>query len=90
MASTANIDLMTLMDRFHSEEKCRSYLEGLRWPKRIECPRCDSEKISRIHKRGQFDCDSCRYQFSVTAGTIFHDSHLYRFSRNGRASAPQW
>src|SRR5262249_21231577 len=22
------------------------------------------------------DCDSCRYQFSVTAGTIFHDTHL--------------
>ena len=76
MASTANIDLMTLMDRFHSEEKCRSYLEGLRWPKGIQCPRCENEKISRIHKRGQFDCDSCRYQFSVTAGTIFHDSHL--------------
>ena len=32
-------------------------------------------KISRIEKRHQFDCDSCRYQFSVTAGTIFHDSH---------------
>ena len=27
-------------------------------------------------KRAQFDCDSCRYQFSVKAGTIFHDSHL--------------
>lgn len=76
MASTANIDLMTLMDRFHSEEKCRSYLEGLRWPKSVLCPRCKSKKISRIRKRGQFDCDSCRYQFSVTAGTIFHDSHL--------------
>ena len=29
-----------------------------------------------IFVRKQFDCDSCRYQFSVTAGTIFHDSHL--------------
>ena len=34
------------------------------------------DKISRILKRAQFDCDSCRYQFSVKAGTIFHDSHL--------------
>ena len=42
----------------------------------IKCPRCGSQKISRIKKRGQFDCDACRYQFSVTAGTIFHDSHL--------------
>ncbi|HEY6487531.1 MAG TPA: IS1595 family transposase, partial [Terracidiphilus sp.] len=29
-----------------------------------------------IVKREQFDCDGCRYQFSVTAGTIFNDSHL--------------
>ena len=64
------------MDRFHSDDRCREFLEGLRWPEGIHCPRCDSEKISRIKKRGQFDCDSCRYQFSVTAGTIFHDSHL--------------
>jgi transposase-like protein len=27
-------------------------------------------------KRSQFDCNSCRYQFSATSGTIFHDSHL--------------
>jgi transposase-like protein len=27
-------------------------------------------------KRNQYDCDACRYQFSVTAGTIFNDSHL--------------
>src|SRR5205085_8973528 len=30
----------------------------------------------RIVERHQFDCNSCRYQFSVTAGTLFHDSHL--------------
>ena len=70
------MDLLTLFDRFHSEERCVEYLEGLRWPKGVRCPRCDSGKISRIVKRAQFDCDSCRYQFSVKAGTIFHDSHL--------------
>ena len=70
------MDLLTLFDRFHSEERGIRYLEGLRWPKGVRCPRCDSDKISRIVKRAQFDCDSCRYQFSVKAGTIFHDSHL--------------
>jgi transposase-like protein len=73
---TKGMSLPQLIDRFHSEEKCRSYLEGLRWPDGVECPRCGSKKISHIKERGQFDCDSCRYQFSVTAGTIFHDSHL--------------
>jgi transposase-like protein len=71
-----NLDLPTLIERFGSEDKCRRYLEALRWPDGIECPRCKSDKISRIVKRNQFDCDSCRYQFSVTAGTIFNDSHL--------------
>ncbi len=42
----------------------------------MECPRCGGKTISRIKKRHQLDCDSCRYRFSVTAGTIFHDSHL--------------
>ena len=32
--------------------------------------------ISRIYERDQFDCDKCRYQFSVTAGCIFDGTHL--------------
>ncbi len=70
------MNLPDLIDRFADEDKCRDYLEGLRWPDGVRCPRCDSDKVSRIVKRNQFDCDSCRYQFSVTAGTLFHDSHL--------------
>jgi transposase-like protein len=71
-----SVNLCTLIEQFGSEDRCREYLEALRWPDRIRCPRCDSGKISQIVKRNQFDCDGCRYQFSVTAGTIFNDSHL--------------
>ena len=71
-----DMNLPQLVADFQSEEKCRAYLEALRWGDGVSCPRCASRKISRVLKRGQFDCDSCRYQFSVTAGTIFHDSHL--------------
>jgi transposase-like protein len=70
------MNLMKLMQDFDTSEECRIYLEELRWPDGVKCPRCQSEKISRIRERNQFDCDSCRYQFSVTAGSIFHDSHL--------------
>jgi len=69
-------DLVELIEQFGSEDKCHEYLEGLRWPQGVRCPRCDSDKISRIVKRRQFDCDSCRYQFSVRVGTLFHDSKL--------------
>src|SRR6266542_1438572 len=70
------MDLMRLMAQFDTSDECRKYLEGLRWRDGVKCPRCRSGKISRIRERNQFDCDSCRYQFSVTAGSIFHDSHL--------------
>lgn len=29
-----------------------------------------------MEDRHQYQCRSCRYQFSVSAGTIFHDTHL--------------
>ncbi len=73
----AAIDLCKLIEQYGSEQKCRDYLTQLRWPDDVvRCPKCKSEKISAILKRDQYDCDSCRYQFSVTAGTIFHDTHL--------------
>ena len=71
-----SMDLLGLMSDFDTDIECRTFLEELRWPKGPQCPRCKSMAISRITKRKMFDCDGCRYQFSVTAGTLFHDSHL--------------
>lgn len=81
MAKPYEISLVNLVQKFGSEDKCRGYLEALRWPSGIRCPRCEKEgrdasKVSRIEDRGQFDCDSCRYQFSATAGTIMHDTKI--------------
>jgi transposase len=70
------VNLPELIEQYGTEEKCREYLEALRWPDGIDCPRCHKRSISRIEKRNQYECNSCRYQFSVTAGTLFHDSHL--------------
>jgi transposase-like protein len=71
-----DMNMMKLMEDFGTEEKCREVLEELRWPKGLCCTRCGGVKISRVEKRNQYDCDDCRYQFSVTSGTIFHDTHL--------------
>lgn len=69
-------DLITQLERPRGEERCRAYLESIRWPDGATCPRCSSMNIARVRGRGQFDCSSCRYQFSVTSNTIFHHSHL--------------
>ncbi|NQW24664.1 MAG: IS1595 family transposase [SAR202 cluster bacterium] len=76
MPKTQDMNLIKLVDQFHSEDRCRKYLETLRWPDGVACLRCGSVKISRSHKRNQFICEDCKYNFSVTAGTILHDTHL--------------
>jgi transposase-like protein len=70
------MNLADLVEQFGSNDRCREYLEHLRWPGGVECPKCQSKSVSRIKTRNQLDCNSCRNRFSVTAGTILHDSHL--------------
>lgn len=70
-------NLLDVVHRFGSEEVCRNYLEMLRWPDGVVvCPRCKSESISMINTRHQFDCNACRFRFSVTSGTIFDNTKL--------------
>ena len=65
-----------MIDFGGDDSKCRAYLEELRWPDGVSAPAAAAPPSAGFVKRNQFDCDDCRYQFSVTAGTLFHDSHL--------------
>src|SRR5258707_8856426 len=67
--------LLELEQRFGDEEACAAYLSGLRWPGGWLCPRCAGTE-SCLVRRSRWRCDQCRYEMSVTAGTIFQDSHL--------------
>jgi transposase-like protein len=74
--AAGEMNLPKLIERFGSEDKCHAYLEEIRWPDGVTCPRCESKKISRIVERRQFECSDCRYQFSVRVGTVLQDSKL--------------
>ncbi|MFC2072474.1 IS1595 family transposase [Chloroflexota bacterium] len=71
-----DMNIMKLMEKYHSEESCRGVLIELRWPNGVACPRCGSLDIRNSYTRSQYDCGSCGYQFSVLTGTMFHDTHL--------------
>lgn len=45
-----DMNLVKLVEHFHSEERCRVYLEQLRWPDSVTCPRCQSKSISEIRR----------------------------------------
>ena len=70
------MDLLAIIDKYNCDDKCREVLEGIRWPDGPACIRCGSYGASELPAGGLFHCSSCRYQFSVTAGTIMHDTHL--------------
>jgi len=67
--------LMELEKRFSTDQACREYLFALRWPDGFVCPRCGGCRAWPM-SRGLWLCGQCRYQASVTAGTIFQDGRL--------------
>jgi transposase-like protein len=61
---------------FPTEEKCRELLTRLRFPEGPRCLRCKAPVVELETEKQLFYCKDCDYQFSVTAGTVFNDSHL--------------
>ena len=69
-------NLVELIDRYNCDDKCRDTLEMLRWPAGVCCFRCGDMNVYELEKHNRWHCRGCKYQFSVTSGTIMHDSHL--------------
>lgn len=66
--------VLEFRERFATEQACRHYLGALRWPHGFICPQCEQQKAWQM-QRGLYWCRSCGYQASVTAGTLFNDTH---------------
>ena len=66
--------------RFHelygTEEKCRAALFFWRWPEGFVCPACGGMRHCVIEDRGLYQCNACRTQTSLIAGTIFASTKL--------------
>jgi transposase-like protein len=65
--------LLEFEQRFGTEEACLGYLFRLRWPAGFRCPRCGHSEAWSM-KRGLRRCVRCRFETSITAGTIFQDT----------------
>jgi transposase-like protein len=70
--------LRTFIKKFSTDEACRAHLESVRWPEGPVCPRCGTvgEATAVANKPGYWQCRPCGKQFSVTAGTPMHGTHL--------------
>jgi transposase-like protein len=65
---------------FLDEDKAREHLEAIRWPDGPECPHCGLINATKLtgksHRKGLYQCNACREQFSVTVGTVFERSKV--------------
>ena len=66
---------------FHDSESARRFLEATRWPNGPVCPHCGvegdaTEMKGKAHRKGAYQCNSCRQQFTVTVGTLFERSKI--------------
>jgi transposase-like protein len=78
-----NLTLDNILVNFASDEKARTFLEGLLWANGPTCPRCQSSDPKHVYKMtgasiraGLYNCRNCKRAFTVTVGTIFEDSHI--------------
>ncbi len=63
-------------ERFGTEEACREALFGMRWREGLTCPACGHRGFCALRTRKVFQCNRCKEQVSLTAGTVFQDTKL--------------
>lgn len=65
---------------YNDEDAAREHLEGQLWPNGPVCPHCGSTEATALkgkaHRKGVYQCNACRDQFSVTVGTVFERSKI--------------
>lgn len=63
---------------YGTEAQCERVLEAVRWPNGFCCPRCGqaAHYVLRDGVRKVFQCNACRHQASLIAGTVFQGTKL--------------
>ena len=59
---------------FGTGQACGKYVAQCRCPDGFVCPRCANRTSYEIVKARRWQCSRCRYQVSLTAGTILHNT----------------
>jgi transposase-like protein len=63
-------------ERFGTEEGCREALFEMRWREGLTCPARGHRGFCRLKTRELFQCNRCKKQVRLTAGTVFQDTKL--------------
>ncbi len=70
------MSLVQIYKQFPDHSSCIRHLEKVRWNNVAQCPYCNSTKTTPVSKELRYHCNNCNTSFSVTVGTVFHNSKL--------------
>ena len=63
-------------ERFGTEAACRAALFEMRWREGLTCPACGHRGFCALKTRQLFQCNRCKKQVRLTAGTVFQATKL--------------
>lgn len=63
-------------EKYPEEIECIMLLERIRWGKIQRCTYCGSTRRTLMLQERRYHCNNCNTSFSVTVGTLFHQTHL--------------
>jgi len=70
------MNIIQIFKQFPDQETCINHLESIRWSNVVTCAYCDSDNCYPMQNEMRHHCNSCKKSFSVTVGTIFHDTRI--------------
>ena len=74
--SVKGLSEVEFRERFGTEEACRQALFDVRWREGLTRPGCGGSSFCRLKSRRLFQCNRCKKQVRLTAGTVFQDTKL--------------
>lgn len=72
------VSMPEFFSRYGTEAQCAEAVQAKRWPQGFRCPRCASAEHDVVGHgaRKLFQCQTCRHQTSLTAGTVMDSTKL--------------
>lgn len=77
MATQKAISLIEFQMKYGTEDACQKHLFEIRYPEGFVCPRCGGHHYYPIQSRRLLQCKECRYQTSLTVGTVMEKTRLH-------------
>ena len=71
-----NLGVNEFLGHYGNESQCLDALFKWRWPHGFRCPHCGHDRCCQLSLRKLQQCNRCRRQTSVTAGTVFDSTKL--------------